>query len=335
VRVVEGCRPASADFCGVTSIVLLDANAVINAALLAQSFSSYAVALAKQHQACRFLVSSGVMREVRNTLRKTIADEERRRLAETRVASFLDWLDASQTDDDDSSPAMCPISKADRHVFHAAQRHRATVLTSDAALWLGLRECNVPSLLPLEWIRQMDGMALATTIFGVAPTAAAGSLFVRAYPGAWAGGKSGKFTAVCFPGGFWLYFDASSSCWVAEVAGLAKPLTCKAQIQDSALQTVCLSWDSAAAKPKIELRVAGVDHPDKQPLAGPLGFRPSGHPAVGSLCGVEHFWNGSIYFCVSNDRPVGDKSWKKYLRHRDLAPNPYDADRVAAAVAVL
>ncbi len=315
--------------------VLLDANAVINAALLPQSFLAYAVALAKQHQACRFLVSGGVMREVRVTLRKTTADEERRRLVETRVAAFLDWLGVSQTDDDDSSPAPRSISKADGHVFHAAQRHRATVLTSDAALWLGLRECNVPSLLPLEWVRQMDGMALATTIFGVAPTAAAGSLFVRAYPNPWAGGKSGKFTALCFPGGFWLYFDASRSCWMAEVAGLVKPLMCKTKIQDATLQTVCLSWDATAAKPKIELRVAGVEHPVDQPLTRPLDFRPSGHPSVGSLGGSDHFWNGHIYFCVSSDRPVGKDSWKSYLNHRDLAPNPYDADRVAAAVAEL
>lgn len=328
-------HPASADFCGVSSTVLLDANAVVNAALLPQCFSAYAVALAKQHQACRFLVSAGVMREVRNTPLKTTADEERRRLAEMRIVNFLDWLSASQTDDDDLSPAPASIPKADGHVFHAARCHSATVLTSDAALWLGLRECNVPSLLPVEWIRQIDGMALASTIFGVPPTAAVGSLFVRVYPGAWAGGKSGKFTAVSFPGGFWLYFDASRSCWMAEVAGLAKPLTCKTKIQDSTLQTVCLSWDATTAKPKIELRVAGVAHPDKQPLTGPLDFRPSGHPSVGSLGGINHFWNGQIYFCVSNDRPVGGKSWNKYLGHRDLAPNPYDADRVAAAVAAL
>jgi hypothetical protein len=118
-------------------------------------------------------------------------------------------------------------------------------------------------------------------------------------------------------------------------AGLPKPLICKIQIQDSTLQTVSLSWDAAAAKPKIELRVAGVEHPVDQPLIGPLDLRPSGHPSVGSLGGTDHFWNGHIYFCVSNDRPVGAKSWKKYLRNRDLAPNPYDSDRVAVAVAEL
>lgn len=329
------CRPASADFYGFSSIFLLDANAVINAALLPQSFSAYALTLAKQRHELSFLVSAGVMREVRSLLRKTTSDEEQHNLAEERVVAFLDWLGARQTDDDDSSPAPDSIPKPDGHVFHAARRHSATILTSDAGLWLGFRECNAPSLLPLEWIRHMDGMALATIIFGVTPTAEAGSLFVRVYPGAWAGGKSGKFTAACFPGGFWLYFDASRSCWVAEVAGLAKPLMCKIQIQDFTLQTVCLSWDTVAAKPKIDLRVAGVDHPVDQPLTGPLDFRPSGHPSVGSFCGADHFWNGQIYFCVSNDRPVGKRSWKSYLHHRDLAPNPYDADRVAGAMAAL
>lgn len=326
-------RPACADLCDDSSIVLLDVNAVLNAALLPQSFSGYAVWLAKQRQKFSFMVSAGVLREVSRSLCKMAADGYQRDLAEKRVAMFLDWLGARQTDEEDSSTAPGSISKTDRHVFHAAQRHGATVLTSDADLWLGLQDCNVHSLLPLEWIRHMDGMALATTIFGIPPSATAGSLFVRAYPGAWAGGKSGKFTAVCFPGGFWLYFDASRSGWVAEVAGLPKPLICKIQIQDSTLQTVCLSWDAAAAKPKIELRVAGVEHPVDQPLIGPLDLRPSGHPSVGSLCGADHF--GHIYFCVSNDRPVGKDSWKSYLKHRDLAPNPYDADRVAKAISVL
>lgn len=328
-------RLVNADFCGNLSFVLLDTNAIINSALLPQSFSACAVSLARQQQVCRFLVSAGGMREVSCLLRKKATDEDLRNLAEMRVAAFLDWLGASHIDDDDSSSAPHSISKADRHIFHAAKCHGATVLTSDPGLWLGLRECNIPSLLPLEWIRHMDGMALASTIFGVPPSAVAGSLFVRAYPGAWAGGKTGKFTAASFPGGFWLYFDANRSCWVAEVAGLSKPLFCKTQIQDSTLQTVCLSWDAMASSPKIELRVAGVDHPVDQPLAGPLDFRPLGHPSVGSLCGKGYFWNGHIYSCVSNDRPVGKGSWKSYLRHRDLAPNPYDADRVAGAIATI
>jgi len=38
---------------------------------------------------------------------------------------------------------------------------------------------------------------------------------------------------------------------------------------------------------------------------------------------------------VSNDRSVGNKSWTKYQSHRDLSPNPYDADRVSKAIAIL
>jgi hypothetical protein len=179
----------------------------------------------------------------------------------------------------------------------------------------------------------MDGMSLTTTIFGLPLTSTAGSMFVRVYPWAGAGAKSGKFTTVVLLGEFWLYFDASQSCWVAEVAGLAMPFLCETKIQDSNLQTVCLSWYPAASKPKIELCVAGVKHPVVLPLSGPLEFMPSGYPTVGSLCGVNYFWNGHIYFCDSNDRPVGEKSWKKYQSQRDLAPNPHDADRVSKVIA--
>lgn len=218
------------------------------------------------------------------------------------------------------------------HVYHAACRTGSAILTTDAGLWLGCRECNVPAFLPLEWIRTLNGVALQTTIFGISPTASAGSLFVRAYPGQWAGGRAGKFTLANFPGGFWLYYDACEACWVAAVSGLSRRLKCNTRLQDSSLQTVCLSWDSDTSKPKIDLRVAGVEHPDSAPLSGPLDFRPSGYPTVGCAGGVSHFWNGSIYFCISNDRPVGSTSWKKYLAHRELAPNPYDADKLANAL---
>lgn len=98
------------------------------------------------------------------------------------------------------------------------------VLTGDAALWLALREKSIQSFLPLEFICMLDGMALTDTIFGVAPRAESGSLFVRAYPGQWANpASSGKFTLVHSSSGIWLYFDAGRRCWTTELSGLNGP----------------------------------------------------------------------------------------------------------------
>ena len=315
--------------------MLLDTNVLINAALLPQSFAAHALRLAMEQRTYRFLVTAGVMREVRKNLCDYAPDSARARLAEIRVTEYTDWLDAQMTDDDDSSAAPAGIQEKDRHIFHAASRHGAIVMTTDAPLWAGLRECGVPGLLPLEWIRRLDGLALGNTVFGVAPTAEAGSLVARAYPGSWSGSQQGKFTVVSFPGGFWIYYDAERSCWVAKVNGLKKPLERKAKIIDSSLQTVCLSWNVNKKDPKVQFRVSGDQYPAEQTLAGPIDFRPSGYPTIGSWCGVDHFWNGAIYLCISNDQPVSNDAWKTYRKSQDLAPNPYDADRVAAAIAAL
>lgn len=188
-------------------------------------------------------------------------------------------------------------------------------------------------MLPLAWIRELNGLALLTTVFGVMPKPEAGSVFVCAYPGAWAGAKSGKFTAVSLAGALWIYYDASLSCWLAEVQGLAKPLRCQAPILEPTLQTVSLSWNCDADKSKIELRVAGVTYPDTQPLECPLALKNPIHWTVGCYQGANYYLNASIYFCIVNDRPMGKKSWTNCQRHRDLSPNPFDADRLDQAIA--
>lgn len=315
-----------------TEKLILDANAVINAALLPQSFTARAVVLAKQVGHCQFIVSAGVMREVKTLLNKIQMDEVCLSTVWGQVNCLLQWLAATFVNDDDSSAAPVEIQKKDRHVYHAACRTGAAVLTADAGLWLGCRKHGVPAFLPLELIRRWDGIALQTMVFGVAPKPAAGSLFARCYPGAWAGGQKGKFTVAHFPGGFWVYYSAAESCWVAEVVDLALPLKVPAPVVDSTLQTLCLSWQIVSQKPQIHLRVGGVPDPDTQPLNQPLCFRPSGNPIVGSYSENHYVWNGHIYFCISNDTPVGKASWKKYQQHRDLAPNPYDNDRVKSTI---
>ncbi len=312
--------------------ILLDSNVVINAALLPASFAGHAAALAREYGS-QFYVGEGALRETREKLLHWAPNEAVRARAASRVDAFLRWVAAEEVAGDDSAPVPESIPHSDRHVYYAARQVGATVLTSDAGFWLGCRDWGIPVLLPLELIRRWDGFSLQTTLFGVTPTQAAGSLFARVYPGEWAGVvTSGRFTVAHLPGGFWLYYDAAQAAWVAEVAGLAKPLVQSARLLSLEMQTVCLSWLYDAKKPKIQLWVAGVVHPVTESLATPLDFRASGTPTVGCFGVGQHCWNGHIYYCITNDKPVGKDSWKDYQRHCDLAPNPYDADRAAAAV---
>jgi hypothetical protein len=190
----------------------------------------------------------------------------------------------------------------------------------------------MPSLLPLEWTRQLDAMAIQTTVFGERPSAIAGSVFFRAYPGSWAQGQLGKFSAASCSTGFWLYYDAQETCWCVEIEGLGKIARIEAPIQDCTLQTVSLSWNFSKTNPKIEFRVAGVDHPACLPLSSPLNFLSSGSWSVGNCRTTRHCWNGSIYSCITNDRMLSKNAWKKCLLHRELTPNPFDSDRLSAAI---
>lgn len=313
-------------------IVLLDTNSVLNAALLPKSFSARAISLAHHRGVCSFLVSAGVMREAKKILCDKALDESHYKSALGKVDELLSHLAATKISEDDLSTGPSCIPKSDWHVFHAAHRHGASVLTSDADLWLGLRELNMPSLLPLEWMRQLDGMAMQYTVFGERPSAKAGTVFFRAYPGSWAPGPSGKFSAASCSTGFWLYYDAQESCWNAEIEGMEKIARIEAPIQDCTLQTVSLSWNFLNTNPKIEFRVAGVEHPACLPLSSPLNFLSSGSWSVGNCRTTRHFWNGPIYSLITNDRMLSKLAWKKCLLHRELTPNPFDSDRLAAAI---
>jgi predicted nucleic acid-binding protein len=312
--------------------VLLDANTVINAALLPNSFSAIALRLAKAQGKHEFLVSTGIMQEVKSTLERLAKNELKQIMAKSRVRALLDLLAATNVGESSGVQVPHSIPKHDAHVFQAAHAFEAIVLTSDAKFWLGLRECGMLGLLPLQWISQIDGMALQTTIFGITPTRHAGSLFVRAYPGNWAGTKVGQYVVLNLSRALKIHYEAKTASWVAEVAGLSRPLKQKIPISDSSLQTISLSWESTRSEPTIELRVSGIEHPDSIPLPDALSFSLAGHTSIGSNSSATNFWNGHIFICVSNDRPISSKAWKNYLCDRELAPNPFDADRAQKAV---
>lgn len=312
--------------------ILLDTNCILNAALLPESFSARAVSLAHQRGAYRFIVSAGVMREATKTLESNAPTRAQYNKAEAQIKLLLNNIAAIETPDDEISPPLFPIPKSDWHIFHAAQKHGAMVLTSDAELWARLRESNAPAMLPLALIRQLDGIALSTTLFGVLPTNSSGSIFIRAHPGVWAGTSSGRFTAIHSPGKFWIYYDAQKSCWIAQINGIEEPLRSPVPIIDPTTQTVALSWQATTNGIKMNFRVVGNEHPSCGLMATPLSDESLSSYFVGSHQSAQHCWSGTVYFCISNDRAMGSRAWRKYLKHRDLAPNPYDADRLREAL---
>jgi hypothetical protein len=179
----------------------------------------------------------------------------------------------------------------------------------------------------------VDGIALANTIFGVTPKAESGSLFVRAYPGNWAIEEgSGRFTLVHTASGIWLYFNKAKSCWTAEIAGSNEPLQVHGEVQTQKLSTVALSWGKKKGKRFVSLQADDSIEPCQMPFDSELSLAQLAQARVGGTLHGKDCWNGMIYCCVSDDRPIGSKSWDKYLSHRDLSPNPFDADRLIYAI---
>ena len=174
--------------------LLLDTNVVVNAAFIPNSFSDYCVRLAL-NAGYRLVISDAIDAEIVKTLTRAASTQELKVLALVRMRDFIRQALSDEIVVDSTISVPSQIPTTDEHVYRAAVQSGVAVLTGDAALWLALRETGVQSFFPLEFMRMIDGMALANTIFGVAPKTQSGSLFVRAYSGQWANGVcSGRFT---------------------------------------------------------------------------------------------------------------------------------------------
>ncbi|MBI3044374.1 MAG: hypothetical protein HYY78_16250 [Betaproteobacteria bacterium] len=218
------------------------------------------------------------------------------------------------------------VPRHDALVYREAQTCGAEILTSDAELWLACKKIRSPAVLPLELIRRYNGVALANTIFGVIPTRDSGSIFVRAYPGPWASLRTPqRFTLVHFPAGvIWLYYETAERKWIAELTGY-KRLQVATEITDGMLQTVGLSWKFGE---QITLRVADAEHPHVVEMRAPLPNDVEGRVQIGGHPSGQHYWNGPIYVCVNDDRPIGKDAWREFKQDRELTPNPFDNDRL-------
>lgn len=310
--------------------VLLDANAILNAAFIPQSWSRLVVAKLVQQKKALFVGSRSLGEAV--TVARTMAgDLGKRHDPASDIDQFIRHVGAIEV-----HPSVDPIEAAipahDHHVAGEAITAAATILTSDPELWIGCRAAGRRAVVPLEALRVLDGMSISTTAFGVAPGRDRGSVFARVYPSRWAGRKDvGQFTVADFHGRLWLHYCTRSGAWVAEMPEVGR-LTLAAEIAPDAMQTVAVSWEVGK---HLRLRVATIDAPAEMRMRRPLGSDITESATIGVNASHEHSWCGAINVCVLNDRPVGAKMWAKMRAPSPLTPNPYDDDRLRRAIAAL
>lgn len=311
--------------------LFLDTNALLNAAYLPSSWSALAIGLARENG---ILLYSGeeTVEEARAKLRKR-SIELGVRVDYVRIDRLLAAFGVQllQADPDTHVPAAIP--KHDRHVYcEAATAPSACVLTTDRGLWLGCRAVGMPAVFPMEVMRHFRPDDLRAVIFGVVPAADRGQLFVRVMPGAWAGRvREGRFTVIDCAGVAWIYYDAKAGLWAAEVGCLRQRLEVPAPLHEGVFTAVSLSW----LEGQWQLRVQGAERPATNSALIHQLMRITGRAAIGHRLDGTCHWNGHVYCCVSDDRPLGRKSWPKLQQHPDLTPNPYDSDRLDAALIML
>lgn len=307
--------------------VLLDANAIVNAAFIPDSWSALVVSKLAARKSAMF-VGACALREALFIARKTGSELGKRTDPAELMEAFirrigaLEVLPAAERIEDD-------IPEHDRHVVQEAIAARATIFTSDAELWAACVKVGRAAVLPLQALRRIDGMSLATTAFGVPPDSHKGSVFARAYPGAWGGMKNvGEFTVADFLGRLCLRYSTVQGAWIAEVAEVGE-LSIPIPTLQGAMQVVAVSWE---AKKTLQLRVAGVEAPALVDMPKPLSAPLVGNVSIGHRADGTQHWNGAISVCVMNDRPIGKDLWANLRQSAELTPNPYDSDRLRQAM---
>ena len=307
--------------------ILLDANTILNAAFVSESWSIKSVSCAIKN-GVTVIVGHDTVREAVTVARRMALELGKQTDPEGIIESFIRHFRLIQISASATTDVPKEIPAHDTHVYCEADSAKAAILTSDSELWLKCKQAGYEAVFPLEIIRQFDGHSLATTVFGVPMNPKSGSVFVRGYPINWGGHVSdGLFTLIDFPGFLWLYYNAGSSQWVAELEG-EESLAITQEITDDSLQTVSLSWRFGD---QIYLRVGGAHAPALRKMDAALPGKLS-EARIGSHRTGQHYWSGAIYVSIFNDRPISKDAWRLYLQDRDLVPNPFDMDRLRGAI---
>lgn len=306
--------------------VILDANALLNAAFISPSWSRRVV-LELQKLGSNLYLGNDTYAEAIFVAKKITASNGIEFNPQPILQFVIDKLSIKVIQLTDQ-PVSHLIPKNDRHVAMETLTANATLLTSDAKLYEGCLASGIRAILPLEAMRLIDGPALSTTAFGITPKKNSGSIFVRVAPGNWAAQRNiGQFTVIDFEKLVWIYYCTEIAAWCAVISG-DRQLKIPAHLTTGTPQAISLSWGDGS----FDFRVATVDHPVQLETDQYFDSDFNRMASIGRCHDGRCYWNGWINVCVIDDRPIGKTLWQNIRKSSVLTPNPFDLDRLAVAI---
>ncbi|MER3352656.1 MAG: hypothetical protein RLQ73_01675 [Hoeflea sp. D1-CHI-28] len=302
--------------------LLLDANALVNAAFLERSWSRRAIQFA-QDNGDQLLVSNVILDEARRTIASATSGMLTRRNPWQEVEAFCQRY-SMNTIFCGSLSGFSRIHKHDQHIELAARQARARTLTNDIELALALKAISLPVCYPLELVEEYAPGSLSTRFFGERPTSDCGSLFFRGRPTG-GGGHPEEFLEPFSWPSFNVRYSYPSEEWRVTANGRCV-VRAPHQLRRNDDLTLGLSW----TKNKFTLRLAGVTHPFVENLGSPIevDFNSAGQLAARYM--------GFIVLATMDNRTLGKGMWRKSLSDPPYSsPNPYDIDRVSEVIRIL
>ena len=308
--------------------IFIDTNSLLNIVFVDSSFSKRAIDLSLKlnHQ---LYISKSIYKEAICKIEEFSSDYHIYKLSLEIMNNCLEKHKIIVVDDSLSHSFEPTIPKNDQHVYHCALKTNALLLTSDIDLLIASRSLGLDAKTPIELLHELDQVNVSSMFFGVKPNDAKGSIFIRAFPGPWSGlVNSGSFTLFHIENFGRVYYDTSLESWVADLQGFGINAKIKKSSKDlNNQEVIALSWSDDS----LFFRVSSIAHPKQARIAKKFIFDDGLRFSLGSYKGKD-YWNGGLFHCIWNDKPISKSLWKKLLKTPYSAPNPFELDRVKVVI---
>ena len=318
---------------------LLDTNTLLHVCLISNSYVRELLGLIAQSGGV-VIVSSRTIEEALHAVKKYRDNPPLFYIALNQSAVKFDWL----IDDDLNDILLCEAEfGTDAHIYSAAKKLDASVVTGDIDLIRKLREHGIPAHSAVTLRRNIleaSGQYNINTdlIIRTFPfSSKAGSVYVRASSAGWHGVRDGhKYTLFDFVGFGWCYFDSNPTKpkWVFKTPEGELLIVLWGATSTDLIVSVSFER-KALYEVKYTLRVAespsdkGQDSRTVKNAPPNIGLRGGniGHTRTG-----HHYLNGTIANFLTTPHSMSGKTWKKLINLRDEVPDPGTANTIVFAI---
>lgn len=298
----------------------LDANCLLNAAFIPTSWASEVTHLISKRGGT-ILTNYAVLDEA---MKKAVSIALMHHLPLGVFPFLIRFMEFARIQVLPAPTPAAPVARShDQHVKDGAIQADAILLTADIPLRANCESDSIKAMTLYEALLREKGLGLPTSFFGVTPSREKGTVFIRCSP---CPDVQESFCVLEIEGFFKIHYDNTWGGWRLIVG--STPLDGpKISITGQASLAMAVDWDDR----EIRLRASGADHPVLLPHGSQFSPCPGrisiGHDLTGSLS-----WWRPIRTAVWNDQRLSRDSWVLCRDNYFATPNPFDHDRLTAAV---